>query len=77
MDTSKAVHGTHLEYDKSGVPLCAGQIDLLEEYIERAWDLYYGRAGAEGLQASTPIHLRSGCRGVVYEAVRALSHTHI
>ena len=74
MDASKVAHGSHLEYDKSGVPLYAGQIELLEEYIERAWDLYWGRAGNEGLQASTPIHLRSGCRGVVYEAVRAIKH---
>ena len=73
-NTTKLAGGTHLEYDKSGVPLYAGQVELLDEYIERSWDLYYGRAGNDSLQAASPIHLRSGCRGVVYEAVRVLAH---
>ena len=68
-DTNKLASGDHLEFDKSGIPLYAGQAELLEEYIARAWDVFYGRVGNAQLQAATPIHLRSGCRGIVYDAV--------
>ena len=75
VNTMRLASGDHLEFDKSGVPLYAGQPDLLEEYVQRAWDLFHGRTGNSTLQAATPIHLRAGCRGVVYEAVKTLSHT--
>ena len=51
-NSTKLAGGTHLEYDKAGVPLYAGQVELLDEYIERSWDLYYGRAGNDSLQAA-------------------------
>ena len=75
VSTHKLASGDHLEFDKSGIPLYAGQLELLEEYAQRAWDLFHGRTGNNSLQAATPIHLRSGCRGVVYEAVKELSHS--
>ena len=49
----------------------------LEEYVERCWDIYWGRAGNDNLQAATPIHLRAGCRGVVYDSVRAITHAEL
>ena len=45
--------------DRYGVPQYAGEVEAFEEYVERAWDLYFGREGQES-QVSTPIHLRSG-----------------
>ena len=74
LNSDKISRGDTLEYDKNGVPLYSGQPHLLEEYRDRAWDLFHGRVGNPGLQATTPIHLRSGCRGTVYEAVRSLKH---
>ena len=62
------------QYDKHGVPIYSGELHLLEEYNERAWDLFHGRTGQDSLQTATPLHLRSGCRGVVYEAVKSLPH---
>eukprot|EP00435_Cladocopium_sp_Y103_P025597 s1110_g6.t1 len=31
-----------LETDRYGVPQFAGEVELLEEYVDRAWDLFYG-----------------------------------
>ena len=60
--------------DRYGVPQYAGEVEAFEEYVERAWDLYFGREGQES-QVSTPIHLRSGLTGHAYEAVRKLEHS--
>ena len=38
-----------LDTDRYGVPQFAGEGELLEEYVERAWDLLYGREGQESL----------------------------
>ena len=62
-----------LTFDKNGVPQFDGQPHLLEEYEERCWDLFHGRP--MNCKRSTPVHLRAGCTGVVYEAVRQLKHT--
>ena len=48
-----------LDTDRYGVPQFAGEAELLEEYMKRAWDLFYGREGQDSLQMSTPIHLRA------------------
>ena len=76
-DTQRIAAGDHLEFTKDGIPLYAGQPGLLEEYIARCWDVYYGRMGQPTLMAATPIHLRSGCRGVVYEQVKTLTATEL
>eukprot|EP00435_Cladocopium_sp_Y103_P058473 s1160_g20.t1 len=59
--------------DRYGVPQYAGEVEAFEEYVERAWDLYFGREGQDS-QVATPIHLRSGLTGHAYEAVRKLEH---
>ena len=61
-----------LEFDRNGIPQFGGEPHLLEEYTARAWDLFYGRTGNNALQGATAIHLRSGCRGIVYEAIKGL-----
>lgn len=48
---------------------------MFEEYVERAWDLYFGREGQESLQATTPLHLRAQLSSTAYEAVRKLDHS--
>ena len=63
-----------LECDRHGVPQFDGTADVFEEYEERAWDLFYGRAGNDATQIATPIHLRSGLTAAAYDAVRKLSH---
>ncbi|CAK9071730.1 unnamed protein product [Durusdinium trenchii] len=62
-----------LECDRHGVPQFDGTADVFE-YEERAWDLFYGRAGNDATQIATPIHLRSGLTAAAYDAVRKLSH---
>ena len=64
-----------LDTDRYGVPQFAGEPELLEEYIDRCWDLYYGREGQDSLQIATPLHLRAQLSGTAYEAVRRIEHT--
>ena len=66
---------SRLESDRYGVPQYAGASDQFEEYKERAWDLWYGRAGQDALQSATPVHLRAGLSSSAWEAVRKLEHT--
>ena len=66
--------GDSLEFDRNGIPVFDGKIALLDEYVDRCWDIFWGRSGEDTKQAATPIHLRAGCRGVVYEAVKHLGH---
>ena len=63
-----------IQFDKHGVPAYAAEPEQLEEYTARAWDIFYGRAGNSALQSTTPIHLRAGCRGQVYDAVKSIPH---
>lgn len=63
-----------LDTDRHGVPQFAGDVELLEEYVDRAWDLFYGREGQDALQIATPLHLRAQLSGTAYEAVRRLEH---
>ena len=63
-----------LDTDRYGVPQYAGEAELFEEYVERAWDLYFGREGQDSLQVSTPLHLRAQLTETAYEAVRKLDH---
>ena len=74
INTQRLASGDHPEFDRNGAPLYSGQLGLLQEYEARCWDLFYGTTGNSTLQATTPIHLRSACQGVVYEAVKALDH---
>ncbi len=67
-------NGKKLDFNKHGVPVYERDPAMLDEYEERCWDLYYGRAGQDALQRATPIHLRQGARGIVYEAVKSLKH---
>eukprot|EP00434_Breviolum_minutum_P008081 symbB.v1.2.007126.t1/scaffold435.1/size205859/1 len=60
---------------RNGAPSCLRQTELFEEYVERAWDLYFGREGQESLQATTPLHLRAQLSSTAYEAVRKLDHS--
>ena len=64
-----------LETDRYGVPQYSGQTDQFEEYVERAWDLWFGRVGQDSLQAATPVHLRAGLTDAAWEAVRKIEHT--
>jgi len=64
-----------LETDRYGVPQFAGEVELLEEYVDRAWDLFYGREGQDALQCATPLHLRAQLSGTAYEAVRKMDHS--
>jgi hypothetical protein len=66
---------SRLESDRYGVPQYAGASDQFEEYKERAWDLWYGRAGQDALQSATPVHLRAGLSSSAWEDVRKLEHT--
>ena len=66
-----------LETDRHGVPQFAGEVEYLEEYLERAWDLFHGREGQDSLQIATPLHLRAQLQGTAYEAVRKLSHSEL
>lgn len=66
---------SRLETDRFGVPQYAGEVELFEEYEERAMDLYYGREGQDALQTTTAIHLRAQLSGPAYEAVRKLGHS--
>ena len=70
-----ASSGSKLDCDRHGVPQYAGETELFEEYVERAWDLYYGREGQESLQVSTPLHLRAQLSSTAYESVRKLDHS--
>jgi hypothetical protein len=81
MDTSKVAHGTHLEYDKAGAPLYTGQIDLLDEYVERAWDLFHGRVDGRRRRITShytdPLKIRMprrGVRGRAFLKARSLHH---
>ena len=65
---------SRLESDRYGVPQYAGASDQFEEYKERAWDLWYGRAGQDALQSATPVHLRAGLSSSAWEAVRKSEH---
>jgi len=38
-----------LDSDRYGVPQYGGEVELFEEYEERAMDLYYGREGQDAL----------------------------
>ena len=60
-----------LDSDRHGVPQYAGASDQFKEYKERAWDLWYGRAGQDALQSATLVHLRSGLSSPAY---RKLEH---
>ena len=70
-----ASSGSKLDCDRYGVPQYAGETELFEEYVERAWDLYYGREGQDSLQVSTPLHLRAQLSSTAYESVRKLDHS--
>eukprot|EP00434_Breviolum_minutum_P011223 symbB.v1.2.009904.t1/scaffold605.1/size182108/4 len=61
-----------LETDRYGVPQYSGDPEQFEEYVERSWDLFYGRDGQDALQTATPLHLRAQLTGPAYEAVRGL-----
>ena len=61
-----------LETDRYGVPQYSGDPEHFEEYVERSWDLFYGRDGQDALQTATPLHLRAQLTGPAYEAVRGL-----
>eukprot|EP00435_Cladocopium_sp_Y103_P062124 s1878_g23.t1 len=65
---------SRLDSDRYGVPQYGGEVELFEEYEERAMDLYYGREGQEALQKATAIHLRAQLTGSAYEAVRKIPH---
>ena len=60
-----------LETDRYGVPLYPGASETFEEHEERAWDLWYGRAGQDQLQTATP---RAGLTGSAWESARKLKH---
>eukprot|EP00434_Breviolum_minutum_P041700 symbB.v1.2.037099.t1/scaffold5387.1/size27681/1 len=47
--------------------LCPGRACNME-YVERSWDLFYGRDGQDALQTATPLHLRAQLTGPAYEA---------
>ena len=70
-----ASSGSKLDCDRYGVPQYAGETELFEEYVERAWDLYYGGEGQDSLQVSTPLHLRAQLSSTAYESVRKLDHS--
>ena len=57
--------------DRYGVPQYN---ELFEEHEERAWDLFHGREGQDGLQIA-PVHLRAGLTGAAYESGRKLEHS--
>ena len=63
-----------LDSDRYGVPQYGGEVELFEEYEERAMDLHYGREGQDALQMTTAIHLRAQLTGSAYEAVRKIPH---
>jgi hypothetical protein len=63
-----------IAFDRAGVPMWDGNGEQHDEYVERAEDLFHGRAGNVELQAATPIHLRAGLSGTAYDAVRRLPH---
>ena len=51
-------------FDKNGIPIFTGDPELMEEYSERCWDVYYSKAGNAEEQSVTAIKLRSGLSGV-------------
>ncbi len=63
-----------MDVDRNGVPQYDGSSDLFEEWSERAFDLWFARAGNDSLQQATAISLRSGLRDVAYEAARKIPH---
>ncbi len=63
-----------LEMDRFGIPLFMGNPEQLDEYRERAFDLYFGRAGRDSEQGATAVNLRGGLAGAAYEAVREIPH---
>ena len=69
-----AASSSRLLTDRYGVPQYGGEVELFEEYEERAMDLYYGREGQDALQMTTAIHLRAQLVGSAYEAVRKIPH---
>ena len=75
MSSMASAADSKLDTDRYGVPQFAGEAELLEEYIDRCWDLYYGREGQDALQIATPLHLRAQLSGTAYEAVRRIEHT--
>ena len=60
-----------LEFDRNGIPVFHGEVELVEEYKERARDIFYGRTGTER-QRSSAIDLRQGTRSIAYDAVKAI-----
>jgi hypothetical protein len=66
-----------IELDRNGVPQYSGASEHFNEYVERAWDLFYGREGKNSEQAATALHLRSGLSGPAYEAVRKVAHSEL
>ena len=62
-----------LEGDRNGIPIFYGEVELLEEYKERARGIYYGRTGTER-QRSSAIDLRQGTRGSACDAVKGIPH---
>ena len=73
--TMAAASSSRLLTDRYGVPQYGGEVELFEEYEERAMDLYYGREGQDALQTTTTaLHLRAQLTGPAYEAVRKIPH---
>jgi hypothetical protein len=68
---------SRLDTDRHGVPQFSGDPEMLEEYMDRAWDLFYGREGQDVLQVATPLHLRAQLSGSAYESVRRLGHAEL
>ena len=68
---------SRLDTDRHGVPQFSGDPEMLEEYMDRAWDLFYGREGQDVLQVATPWHLRAQLSGSAYESVRRLGHAEL
>ncbi len=50
-----------LELDRNGIPIYTGAAEYFDEWKERAYDLYYSRAGNEGLQARLARHCLRSC----------------
>ena len=46
-----------LEFDRNGIPIFHGEVELLEEYKERTRDIFYRRTGLDR-QRSSAIDLR-------------------
>ena len=66
--------GSKLEVDLFEVPQHSGDLDLFEEYCERAWDLWHAKEGNDQTRIATRHHLRRAfwISGAAHEAVRKI-----